>query len=203
MPTMTAAAAAACKLHIRRITPPTHLNPCSSPPDISFCAPMRWKEVYRLGLGPWEVSATPTMRIGLSALFHTHKAHPRGTARASPLLRRLAGSKKCMGGTKFKDEGEFRDVSIESQQVPSGFTRPSYMWGLSKGIAPLEERDELGPGRMSKEKGNDMSVAYLNNSCQMQGRLSAWLATHGLPHQPLGFDYQEVEIVEGVMKAAL
>ena len=63
--------------------------------------------MYRLGLGPWEVSATHMMRIGLSALFHTHTAHPRGTARASPLLRRLAGSKKCMRGKKIKDEGEF------------------------------------------------------------------------------------------------
>lgn len=41
-----------------------------------------------------------------------------------------------------------------------------------------------------------MSALYLNNSSQMQGRLSAWLVTHGLPHRPLGFDYQGVEMVE-------
>jgi NAD(P)H-quinone oxidoreductase subunit J len=41
-----------------------------------------------------------------------------------------------------------------------------------------------------------MADSYLKNVSQMQGRLSAWLATHGLAHRPLGFDYQGVEMVE-------
>lgn len=30
----------------------------------------------------------------------------------------------------------------------------------------------------------------------MQGQLSAWLLSHKLPHRPLGFDYQGIEIIE-------
>nr|YP_009258480.1 30 kDa subunit of NADH-plastoquinone oxidoreductase [Netrium digitus]ANI25486.1 30 kDa subunit of NADH-plastoquinone oxidoreductase [Netrium digitus] len=42
----------------------------------------------------------------------------------------------------------------------------------------------------------NMTNSYLNTSSQMQGRLSIWLTTNNLPHRPLGFDYQGVEIVE-------
>lgn len=36
----------------------------------------------------------------------------------------------------------------------------------------------------------------LKNNTQVQGRVSNWLATHRIPHRPLGFDYQGVEILQ-------
>jgi NAD(P)H-quinone oxidoreductase subunit J len=41
-----------------------------------------------------------------------------------------------------------------------------------------------------------MTNLYIQNSSQIQGRLSSWLVTHKLPHRPLGFDYQGVETIE-------
>lgn len=41
-----------------------------------------------------------------------------------------------------------------------------------------------------------MLDTYKNNTTQIQGRLSAWFAKHKLPHRPLGFDYQGVEILQ-------
>jgi NAD(P)H-quinone oxidoreductase subunit J len=36
----------------------------------------------------------------------------------------------------------------------------------------------------------------LENFSLMQGRLSTWLLSYSLPHRPLGFDYQGIEIIE-------
>lgn len=41
-----------------------------------------------------------------------------------------------------------------------------------------------------------MLNTYKNNTAQIQGRLSTWLAKHKLAHRPLGFDYQGVEILQ-------
>ena len=41
-----------------------------------------------------------------------------------------------------------------------------------------------------------MLNTYKNNTTQIQGRLSTWLAKHKLAHRPLGFDYQGVEILQ-------
>lgn len=41
-----------------------------------------------------------------------------------------------------------------------------------------------------------MNDIFLQNPTIKQGQLSIWLLSHQLPHRPLGFDYQGVEIIE-------
>lgn len=41
-----------------------------------------------------------------------------------------------------------------------------------------------------------MINSYLKKASKIQGSLSTWLLNHQLPHRPLGFDYQSVEIIE-------
>ena len=40
------------------------------------------------------------------------------------------------------------------------------------------------------------SFAKKTSVSSIQGRLSVWLEVHNVPHRPLGFDYQGVEIIE-------